>query len=101
MPAWIAPCRGLQPGCGLLWRYSMTTKPISRSSGAELQNWTRNYSVEEKLATGESIRVRAARPDDRERLLDHLEHLSPASLRSRFFAIKENFSEQLAQLASA
>jgi hypothetical protein len=57
----------------------MTTKPISRSSGAELQNWTRNYSVEEKLATGESIRVRAARPDDRERLLDHLEHLSPAS----------------------
>ncbi|HEV3112759.1 MAG TPA: GNAT family N-acetyltransferase [Candidatus Binataceae bacterium] len=79
----------------------MTTKPISRSSGAELQNWTRNYSVEEKLATGESIRVRAARPDDRERLLDHLEHLSPASLRSRFFAIKENFSEQLAQLASA
>jgi GNAT superfamily N-acetyltransferase len=79
----------------------MTTKPISRSYGAELQNWTRNYSVEEKLATGESIRVRAARPDDRERLLDHLEHLSPASLRSRFFAIKENFSEQLAQLASA
>jgi GNAT superfamily N-acetyltransferase len=79
----------------------MTTKPIARSSGAELQNWTRNYSVEEKLATGESIRVRAARPDDRERLLDHLEHLSPASLRSRFFAIKENFSEQLAQLASA
>ncbi len=37
----------------------------------------------------------------RNELLDHLEHLSPASLRSRFFALKENFAEQLAQLAGA
>lgn len=79
----------------------MRTKPTLRSSEPEFQNWVRNYSVEEKLATGESIWVRAARPDDRERLLDHLQHLSPASLRSRFFAIKENFTEQLAQLAGA
>jgi hypothetical protein len=62
---------------------------------------TRNYSAEEKLPSGESIRVRAARPDDRAKLLQHLEHLSPASLRSRFFAFKENFTEQLEQLASA
>jgi GNAT superfamily N-acetyltransferase len=81
--------------------YSMPTKPILRLSEPEFQNWTRNYSAEEKLATGESLRVRAARPDDQARLLDHLEHLSPASLRSRFFAIKENFTEQLAQLANA
>jgi hypothetical protein len=79
----------------------MPKNPILRSSEPEFQNWVRNYSVEEKLATGESISVRAARPDDRERLLDHLQHLSPASLRSRFFAIKENFTEQLAQLAGA
>jgi GNAT superfamily N-acetyltransferase len=79
----------------------MPTKPISRSSGPESENWTRNYSAEEKLANGESIRVRAARPDDREKLLAHLQHLSPASLRSRFFAIKGDFAEQLVQLANA
>lgn len=78
----------------------MPTKPILRSSDVELQNWTRNYSVEETLATGKSIRIRTSRPEDRGILLDHLEHLSPASLRSRFFTIKENFTEQLAQLAS-
>jgi GNAT superfamily N-acetyltransferase len=79
----------------------MPTKPISPSSESEFQNLTRNYSFDETLATGERIRIRAARPDDRERLLGHLEHLSPASLRSRFFAVKGNFTEQLAQLASA
>ena len=79
----------------------MPTNPISRSSEVEFQNWTRNYSVEETLANGKSIRVRAARPDDRARVLDHLQHLSSASLRSRFFAIKENFADQIAQLASA
>src|SRR6202008_1251628 len=42
-----------------------------------------------------------ARPDDRARVLDHLQHLSSVSLRSRFFAIKENFADQIAQLASA
>ncbi|HXR35698.1 MAG TPA: GNAT family N-acetyltransferase [Candidatus Binataceae bacterium] len=74
---------------------------MSRSSDAEFQNWTRNYSADETLATGESIRIRAARPDDRERLLDHLQHLSPESLRSRFFATKGDFTEQLGQLAGA
>ncbi len=88
-------------GSRLLWKTLMLTKPISQSSDAEFQNWTRNYSANETLATGESVRIRAARPDDRERLLDHLQHLSPASLRSRFFAIKENFTEQLVQLADA
>ena len=77
----------------------MPTKPISRSSEGEFQNWTRNYSAEETLATGERIRIRAACPDDRERLLDHLQRLSPESLRSRFFATKEDFTEQLVQLA--
>ncbi len=79
----------------------MPTNPISRPSEGEFQNWTRNYSAEETLATGERIRIRAACPDDRERLLDHLQHLSPESLRSRFFATKEDFTEQLVQLAGA
>jgi GNAT superfamily N-acetyltransferase len=79
----------------------MPTEPTLRSSEPEFQNWVRNYSVEEKLPTGESIWVRAARPDDRERLLDYLQHLSPASLRSRFFAVKDSFTEQLDQLAHA
>ena len=79
----------------------MPTKPISRSSAAEFQNWVWNYSADETLATGERIRIRAARPDDRARLLDHLQELSPESLRSRFFAIKEDFTEQLVQLANA
>ena len=79
----------------------MLMKSISLSSQAELQSRTRNYSAVETLATGESIRIRAARPDDRERLLDHLQQLSPASLRSRCFAIKGDFTEQLGQLAGA
>jgi GNAT superfamily N-acetyltransferase len=79
----------------------MPTPPTLRSSNSEFQNLTRNYSAEEKLPSGESIRVRAARRDDRAKLLQHLEHLSPASLRSRFFAFKENFTEQLEQLAGA
>ena len=80
----------------------MLTKPAtSQPSAAEFQNWTRSYSVEVKLATGEGVRVRAARRDDRERLLDHLQHLSQASLRSRFFATKGDFTEQLNQLANA
>ena len=79
----------------------MPTKPISPSSEPEFQNLTRNYSFDETLATGERIRIRAARPDDRERLLDHLQHLSPESLRSRFFATKGDFTEELVQLAGA
>jgi GNAT superfamily N-acetyltransferase len=82
-------------------KHTVPTPPTLRSSHPEFQNLTRNYSAEEKLPSGESIRVRAARPDDRAKLLQHLEHLSPASLRSRFFAFKENFTEQLEQLASA
>ena len=82
-------------------KISMPTEPTSRLSEAEFQKWIRNYSAEKTLATGESVRVRAARLEDRARLLDHLQHLSPESLRFRFFAIKEDFSEQLIQLADA
>jgi len=67
----------------------------------EFENWVRNYSVEERLADGASVRIRAGGPDDREGLLDLLQHLSPASLYSRFFATRRDFTQELVQLASA
>jgi hypothetical protein len=51
----------------------------------EFENWVRNYSVEERLADGASVRIHAGGLEDREGLLDLLQHLSPASLCSRFF----------------
>jgi len=67
----------------------------------EFENWVRNYSVEERLADGASVRIRAGGPDDRDGLLDLLQHLSPASLYSRFFATRRDFTQELVQLASA
>ena len=67
----------------------------------EFENWVRNYSVEERFADGARIRIRAGSPDDREGFLDLLQHLSPASVYSRFFATRRDFTQELIQLASA
>jgi GNAT superfamily N-acetyltransferase len=67
----------------------------------ESENWVRNYSVEDKLADGTCVQIRAAGPDDQERLLDLLQHLSPTSLYSRFFATRRDFTQELVQLANA
>lgn len=52
-----------------------------------------HYSVEEILRDGGSIYVRAIRPDDRERLLEHFKGLSEESVYHRFFGVKRSLSE--------
>src|SRR5579859_5894482 len=61
-----------------------------------------HYSAEEVLRDGGSIHVRALRPDDRERLLEHFKGLSQQSRYYRFFGLKRSMSdaelERLTQL---
>ncbi len=46
------------------------------------------------LRDGGLIRIRAIRPDDKERLLDHFLHLSPASVYQRFFSVKKTLTPE-------
>jgi acetate---CoA ligase (ADP-forming) len=52
-----------------------------------------HYSSEEVLRDGGSIHVRALRPNDRERLLDHFKGLSQQSRYYRFFGLKRSMTE--------
>jgi acetyl coenzyme A synthetase (ADP forming)-like protein len=53
----------------------------------------REYSVEELLRDGGSIRVRAIRPEDKERLAEHFATLSVRSVYFRFFGMKRRLSD--------
>ncbi len=53
----------------------------------------RTYSVEEILHDGGSIYVRAIRPDDKERLREHFDHLSKRSVYMRFFTPRKRLRE--------
>jgi acetyl coenzyme A synthetase (ADP forming)-like protein len=53
----------------------------------------RDYGVDEVLKDGGSIHVRAIRPDDRERLLDHFNRLSARSVYFRFFGAKRRLND--------
>jgi acetyl coenzyme A synthetase (ADP forming)-like protein len=53
----------------------------------------RAYSVEEILRDGASIHVRAIRPDDGERLVEHFHRLSARSVYFRFFGAKRRLSD--------
>src|SRR6266516_2481922 len=53
----------------------------------------RDYAVEEILRDGGSIHVRAIRPDDRQRLLDHFQRLSARSVYFRFFGAKRRLTD--------
>ena len=53
----------------------------------------RDYAVEEILRDGGSIHVRAIRPDDRERLVEHFHRLSARSVHFRFMGMKRELSE--------
>ena len=58
-----------------------------------------HYSAEEVLRDGGSIHIRALRPDDRERLLEHFKGLSQQSIYYRFFGLKRTMTdEELARL---
>ena len=53
-----------------------------------------HYSAEEVLRDGGSIHVRALRPDDRERLLQHFRSLSQDSIYHRFFGLKRTLTDE-------
>lgn len=53
---------------------------------------SRAYGADAFLRDGSSIRVRAIRPDDKERLLRHFHRLSPESVHFRFFGAKTDLS---------
>lgn len=46
------------------------------------------------LRDGGLIRIRAIRPDDKQRLLEHFLHLSPASVYQRFFGVKKTLTPE-------
>src|SRR5689334_18021257 len=52
----------------------------------------RQYAAEAVLRDGGSIHIRAIRPDDRERLLDHFHRLSARSVYFRFFGAKRRLT---------
>lgn len=54
----------------------------------------RHYAVDEILRDGGSIRVRAIRPDDKERLLENFGRLSARSVYFRFFSAKRRLTEK-------
>ncbi|MGO9605484.1 MAG: N-acetyltransferase family protein [Candidatus Binataceae bacterium] len=53
-----------------------------------------SYLAMESLRDGSPIRVRAIRPDDKERLLEHFRGLSPQSVYFRFFEIKRTLGDE-------
>lgn len=53
----------------------------------------RHYAVDETLRDGRNIRIRAARPDDADRLVAAFRKLDPASVYLRFFAPKKELTE--------
>jgi acetyl coenzyme A synthetase (ADP forming)-like protein len=53
----------------------------------------RTYSATEILKDGGSIQIRAIRPDDKQRLLDHFNRLSQRSVYFRFFGAKKRLTD--------
>jgi len=54
----------------------------------------RRYRADVVLRDGGSVHVRAIRPDDRARLLDHFTGLSPVSVYRRFHGVKKHLTEE-------
>ena len=53
----------------------------------------RTYEAEEILRDGGSIHIRAIRSDDKERLVEHFQHLSQRSVYFRFFGAKRRLTD--------
>ena len=53
-----------------------------------------HYEAEEILRDGGSIRIRAIRPDDKARLVDHFQRLSQRSAYFRFFGAKKRLTDE-------
>lgn len=54
----------------------------------------RAFSTVARLRDGGLIRIRAIRPEDKGRLLDHFRHLSPSSVYQRFFGVKKTLTPE-------
>jgi len=52
------------------------------------------YSAVETLRNGRRIEIRALRPDDRNHLVEAVDHASQQSLYRRFFGVKKHFTEK-------
>jgi hypothetical protein len=52
-----------------------------------------NYTASEVLRDGSQIRIRAIRADDKQRLLQHFQNLSPQSVYYRFFGLKRSLND--------
>jgi RimJ/RimL family protein N-acetyltransferase len=66
-------------------------------SGNSFTGWlldAANYSAVEMLRDGRRIKIRALRPEDRDRLVEAVDHTSQQSLYRRFFGAKRNFTEK-------
>ncbi len=53
-----------------------------------------SYRARETLPDGRIVRIRAIRPDDREKLQEEFHKLSTASVRERFFNVKQDLTPQ-------
>ena len=53
----------------------------------------RRFEADELLRDGGSIHIRAIRPDDKDRLRDHFDHLSSQSVYFRFFGVKRRLTD--------
>lgn len=54
----------------------------------------RTYEAEEILRDGGSMHLRAIRPDDKDRLVEHFQHLSQRSVYFRFFGAKRRLTDE-------
>jgi RimJ/RimL family protein N-acetyltransferase len=54
---------------------------------------SRHYASDARLRDGRRVHIRAIRPDDRERLLEHFKSLSHESVYKRFLSAKSRLSE--------
>jgi hypothetical protein len=52
-----------------------------------------NYSVTETLRDGTAILIRAIRPNDKQRLVEHFQGLSLQSIYNRFFGLKRSLGD--------
>jgi hypothetical protein len=52
----------------------------------------RVYAAEEILRDGGSIRIRAIRPEDKDRVLEHFQALAPRSVYFRFLGAKKRLT---------
>ena len=66
---------------------------VKQTSAGNLSDASR-YEAEEILRDGGSIHIRAIRPDDKPRLIDHFRRLSQRSVYFRFFGVKKRLTDE-------